>query len=481
MSPMLALYAWPAISLVILRWLRLPLAILVVLLAGYMFLPTRFAIDFPLVPPLDKHVLPVLSVAAVVVLLGARYVDVPQLPGYAPRSRLAQLMIVAMVLGAVGIALTNDDPIVTPLEVLQGLGLHEGFSMALNTALMILPLLVGRKYFATPDRHHLILVAFCVAGAIYALFAVYEARMSPQLNTQFYGFRAHSWVQHVRGDGFRPMVFQEHGLRLSLFFAMALIAAVGLFRLGWKPAVALPLVLWLALTLVLCKSLGALMIGFAAVPFVLFLSIRGMIMAAALIGMVVLTYPMLRGGGYVPLDPIVSFARSINPTRAESLEYRMGHEEMLLERANERPVFGWGGFARSFVRNEKGIDISVPDGYWVILIGWGGWVAYLTQFGLMTAPMLFLFFYRRKMQVTRETAVLSIMLAANMVDLIPNSGLTPLTWLISGALWGRLEIANQTQLSEAVPEPQGRLRAPTYARDFGPIRERNTARVHQHP
>ena len=155
---MFALYVWPAISVGILRKVQnLPLAILVVIFAGYMFLPTRFAIDFPMVPPMDKNVIPVLTVAVATLLMASRVGSAQYRPGYLPQSLLAKGLIALLLFGALGTAWTNSDRIVTPMEVIQGIGLYEGVSMALSSALLILPVFVGRKYFAHPDTHRLIL------------------------------------------------------------------------------------------------------------------------------------------------------------------------------------------------------------------------------------------------------------------------------------------------------------------------------------
>lgn len=121
--------------------------------------------------------------------------------------------------------------------------------------------------------------------------------------------------------------------------------------------------------------------------------------------------------------------------------------------------------------------MTIADGYWVIIIGQGGWVRYIGEFGLMTLPMLFLFLRRRDLNISRETAVLSMLLAGNMIDLIPNSGQTPITWLIAGALWGRLELGRYTTTDvrddndddpTSPPDgPNSKDPKPVYARDFG--------------
>jgi len=471
MPPVLALYLWPVVSAVILNRLRLPLAILVVLFAGYMFLPVRFSIDFPMVPPMDKHVVPALTIMVATMMIAALRESAPHQPGLLPKHPFGRGLIALLLLSALGTAVTNGDRIVTPLEVKQGLSYYEGASMALVYALLILPALIGRKYFASPETHRLILIVFCVAACGYAFLAIYEARMSPQLNRWVYGFTPHSWRQHIRGGGFRPMIFLEHGLRVSLFFALALIATVGLFRMGWKAGYMMAATLWLALTLVLTKSLGAVMIAALVIPMVFFLSTRVLILAAALIAMTVLTYPILRGGGYIPVDRITAFANSIDADRAGSFTTRLENEDLLLERAAERPVFGWGGFGRARVRDERGRDVVILDGRWIIIIGVGGWTRYIGEFGLMTVPMLLLFLQRDRMQISRETAILSIILAANMIDLIPNSGQTPITWLIAGALWGRLEYKGNTEADDKRDDPPPEEQPPEasspYTRHFG--------------
>ncbi|MFV4701615.1 hypothetical protein ACNJUI_21570, partial [Mycobacterium tuberculosis] len=86
-----------------------------------------------------------------------------------------------------------------------------------------------------------------------------------------------------------------------------------------------------------------------------------------------------------------------------------------------------------------GKDVSVTDGTWVIAIGQFGWIGYLALFGFMTLPLLRL---RRLVRdkaapISPYTAGLAMMLAINLLDLIPNSSITPLTMLMAGALTGR--------------------------------------------
>ena len=172
-------------------------------------------------------------------------------------------------------------------------------------------------------------------------------------------------------------------------------------------------------------------------PVVALLSVRGQLLMAAVLAAVVLTYPMLRGAGLVPVGTVYSLAAMVSEERAGSLKFRFDNEEMLLARANEKPLAGWGGYGRSRVYDpDTGKDISVTDGTWVLAMGMSGWLGYLGSFGLLTLPVIVLF-SRRGDGGHTATAGLCLVLAANLVDMIANATLTPLTWLIAGALAGR--------------------------------------------
>jgi protein gp37 len=64
-------------------------------------------------------------------------------------------------------------------------------------------------------------------------------------------------------------------------------------------------------------------------------------------------------------------------------------------------------------------------------------VGYLACFGLLCFPLFASLGIRDvKGKAPLVTATLMIILVVNLLDLIPNSSLTPITWLIAGALSG---------------------------------------------
>jgi hypothetical protein len=136
----------------------------------------------------------------------------------------------------------------------------------------------------------------------------------------------------------------------------------------------------------------------------------------------------------------------------------------LLARAAERPILGWGGWGRARIYDPvTGEDLSVTDGRWVIVIGQHGWVGYAAEFGLLALPVLLLL--RRRGDGVQASAALAMILAVNLLDLLPNATLTPLTWLVSGALLG-------------FAEQRAPMRAPAAARRSSVRRGRRLAVTH---
>jgi hypothetical protein len=193
-------------------------------------------------------------------------------------------------------------------------------------------------------------------------------------------------------------------------------------------------------------------------PVVLFTPPRLQVLIAAVFGGIVLLYPMLRGADLVPTDSIHQAALSFNEQRAQSLKFRLDNEDMLLARANEKPLAGWGSWGRNRVYDpETGADLSVTDGIWVITIGSFGWLGYLAQFGMLTAPMILLA-RRRGMALAPVTAGLAVVAAVALIDLIPNATLTPVTWIVAGALAGQavLHTAFSAETTTASTDPHSR-------------------------
>ncbi len=462
----IALFGWPLVVMVLFRTCSRPVALLASIIAGYLLLPTQTELNLPGLPTLNKDTVPAIATFLVVLMVGAGK-DQQGPAGWVPRSLLPKILVSAIVIGTFLTVVTNGDALIYGATFVPALRLWDALSAILTVLVSLLPLFLGRRLLARPEHHQVILVALVVAAFLYSFLALYEVRMSPQLNNIIYGFFPHSWLQHIRAGGFRPIVFLVHGLWLAIFFSGAILAAFGLMRLstGNLKVAYLGAGLWLLMTLVLAKSLGALAITLLLLPIVVFSPVRIQLLVAAGVAVIVLLYPMLRGANLIPVDQVFNWVQGLSPERAESFGFRLANEDILLEKASERPLFGWGGWGRSFVYDEFGRDISVTDGYWIIVIGIGGWVRYLAEFGLLCLAPILAAWHARHYRIGLETSVLLLILAGNLADLIPNATITPLTWLMAGAIWGRLELGRDVNASPAeIPTPEPERARAAYAR-----------------
>ncbi|MFZ3583936.1 hypothetical protein ACOI1H_17440 [Loktanella sp. DJP18] len=477
------IYSYPLVVLALFLRLDRPRALIWSIMLGYLFLPEGTGIDLPLLPPLDKTLIPSLS-AAVMCWLVPEHGPLPRRAAAgalgnrrsvygrsAARSlpqrgdRVALVCIAVLFAAPIATVLTNRDPVIAGPRYIGGLAVYDIFSLMLNTGVMLLPFLLARRHLTTPAARLALLRAFVVAGLVYSALILIEVRLSPQLNKWIYGFYSHSFEQHIRAGGFRPMIFIEHGLRVGIFMAMTVLAAFTLCQAAraadsttrirwrspgalWQPGSYLLTAFWLLFALFISKTVGALAITLLLIPILLFCSSQIQALLVAGIVGIVLLYPTLRAADLVPVEDVVATAQSVSAERADSLQYRLDNENILLDRAAAKPMFGWGSWGRNHVFDpESGRDLSVTDGTWVIAFGSSGWVGYLALFGLLVLPALTLS-WRRGSDGIAITG-LTLMLTANLIDLIPNSGLTPLTWMLGGTLLARSAVTGVTA-SDAV-------------------------------
>ena len=188
---------------------------------------------------------------------------------------------------------------------------------------------------------------------------------------------------------------------------------------------------------------------------------RQQVRIAMIISMIVITYPVLRGADFFPVETMLGLAEKIQAERAESLEYRFTNEAVLLEHARKKPLFGWGPWGRNYVYDpETGNATTIADGFWVITIGTYGWVGYIAVFGLLVLPIYML---NRNWHRVKDrggaylAAGVAIMLTINLINLLPNAGLRTTTWLIAGALIGFVEQALRTRDSEPMAPPDAEM------------------------
>lgn len=470
----LVLYTWPLVAFFFFRSMPLRSALIWTILAGYLILPARAGFDLPALPTVDKDFVAISSATLFCLIFGRmaneqlanRVRQVAQSPSKTQQNSTSSFVPKRgqmIFWGLIGIAvispfittMANGDPIVKGRAVIPGLKTYDAFSVGLTILITILPFLLGRRYLASDESQKLLLKCIALALFGYSFLALYEIRMSPQLNFDFYGFFPHSFMQHVRAGGYRPLVFLPHGLILSLLLALATAAALALWRS--KPGALgstkwLFLGFWLFCTLVLSKSLGAFILTLLFCPIILIFRARTQMIVAAMIATLVLLYPMLRSADLIPVDAIYNAAHDIDANRADSLKVRIDNEESLLEKARQKPLSGWGGWGRSRIYNELGQDITTADGYWIIIIGTSGWLGYIAHFGLLCLPLILLGLRGGRLSLSLVTSSLCIIQCVALVDLLPNASASPILWLIAGSVMGRYQTAelHTDQTSESI-------------------------------
>jgi hypothetical protein len=431
----IALLGWPVVTLILYMLMPAGRATIWTLLGGYLLLPVVVSFDFPGLPALNKETIPSLT-ALLLAPIFARRGEFRW-----PRSRVVNTLMILVLLIPIGTALTNGEQITIGSVTLPALSWWETLSSSVGNVFFLAPFVLGAALLNNESGHRDLIWAFVAVAFLYSVPVLMEIRLSPFLLRSVYNIDNGLFTQQIRSGGFRSMVFIGHGLLISTFFAMSLIAALGMWRMKQK-LFSLPMAvifIYLLIVIVLNKSLGAIILLIGIIPVFVLLSSRRYLTVVCCAAILVMTYPMLRGANVLPLHSFNEMVRPWSSDRAESFKFRLDNEDMLLNRASQKPWFGWGRFGRSRVMIltswGETKDVSVTDGTWVVMIGISGWLGYIAYFGLLTYPFLHAFRFRR-LPLPMASLTLIAMLLLNVLDLIPNSSQKPVTWLIAGALAG---------------------------------------------
>lgn len=451
------LLIWPIISVLLFSQIHPARALTWTMLGGYLLLPVDTGFKFSGVPILDKTSIPnITSLLCCAVFARERW-------KLFPRDGVVVALCIVFLFSPFFTSLNNTAPIIRESGFLPPMTSYDALAQMVANAIILIPFLLGYALFNTEKRRWWLLQALLMAGLYYSVLMLIEVRLSPQLHFWVYGFFPSSFAQQMRAGGFRPAVFLGHGLLVATFCAMSLTAGIALWRQRkptWGMQPAFPVV-YLCVLLVLCKTAGALILATIIGGAVAFLKPGRVALISALLCVVVLVYPLPRAFGLIPVATISNIAGSVSNDRQGSFQTRVTNENFLLERSSQKPIFGWGTWGRNRTAYEDTGIATITDGTWIITLGTWGWAGYIASFGLLSiASLRALKRNRRLNDITMTDAALFGILAINMLDLIPNSSLRPLTWLIAGALCCvRQEKIGETALRRAnQPAPSGAMR-----------------------
>lgn len=323
-------------------------------------------------------------------------------------------------------------------SVTNGLGAYDGVSSMTNKLIYFgIPFIMGRALIRTRADLHTACRLVVAGAALYVPLAVWEWRMSPQIHNSLYGFFQHSFRQHARWGFYRPVVCFPHALGLGVFFAWTTLAAWALLHYGHRRAgLGIPLRWALVLGglgVAVSMSMGPWALCALAVAMYWYWRKTGrrwIMLAPALVATL---WMGARSSGVTDGQWLSRWAAKISAERAESLGYRIHAEELLLQRAKQQVVWGWGGYGRNRVYTAEGRQAVAADGLWVILLGSYGVVGLVSFYLWWCSP---LWLARRGAPPGYQDPVLVAVLAGLSVqaaNFLFNGFLSPILTLLCGS------------------------------------------------
>lgn len=426
---------WPVITVILFILLPAHRALIWSVLGAYLILPVGTSFEIPVVPSLDKTVISNLSI------LLCCFLFVREKWLGAMKEPVVVALATTLCVSPFFTAFFNPEPLIFADRFIPAMSLYDALAQAALNAITLIPFVAAYGLINNDQRRWQVIIILVTAALAYSVLMLIEVRLSPQLHRLVYGFFPHSFGQQMRSGGFRPVVFLGHGLLVAIFCAMAAAAAIARWRdaRGRQRTRAGVIAIYFGILLVLCKSVGAIILAAVVLPIVAFLRAKRIALISAAVCIMMLIYPAIRSAGLVPTGTISELAGSFSSDRQGSLGARLINEDQLLAKVSDKPLFGWGSWGRNRLYSpEDGRSISITDGAWIITLGTWGWIGYAAAFGLLGYGSIRLL--RLKGSVSISAASLSVILALNLLDSIPNSSINVITWLIAGTV---AEAANE--------------------------------------
>ncbi|MGL5083039.1 MAG: O-antigen ligase family protein [Microcoleaceae cyanobacterium] len=410
-------------------------AVIVSFLIAWLFLPQRASFIFLGLPDYDR-----MSATCYSILLATLLYDAKRFSTF-KLSWLDLPMIVWCICPFLS-SMTN------------GLGAYDGVSAVLDRTVSFgLPYLLGRLYLNDWVGLRQLAIGIFASGLIYAPLCILETIISPQLHSMVYGYHGiRQFGQGIRYGGYRPAVFMVHGLSVGMWMMTATLIGIWLWQAGllkkfWNIPMNL-LVIGMVITVILVKSTGAYI--YLLYGIIILFTAKWMRIALPLLVLIAMIYGyvgLAASGGFSgeSKDQIVAVITDLtNEDRAQSLQFRWDNEEILGEKARERPILGWGGWGRNrvFEYGSSGEleDVTVTDSLWIISFGVNGSIGLIAIVATLSVPVLV--FCRRypaqnwfSPKIT-SVAVLSVVLILYLLDCTLNNQPNPVFTLTSGGVAG---------------------------------------------
>lgn len=438
----LVFFSWPIVVLWLLIRYPTKKAIFISIVLTTLLLPSAFSADVPLLPPLDKDNITGLSLILFLFLMRKKF-RIFQ-PGLSTILFIGYFIVIAIT-----VELNAIPIIIIGSKYLPGLTYHDIFSTIIRLIIYTMPFFLGRYFSTSLKDTEIFFKIMVVMALIYTLPMLFELKMSPQLHNIFYGYQPSQFVQEIREDGYRPMVFVGHGLGLAFWMSTCILAAVALLKNKIRSTILSPVVVvcYLFVVLMFCKTWSAAAYAVLGMFFILKLRPSTQVKWSFIIAAIVILYPIAKVNEVIPEKEIISTISQYNPARAQSLEFRFQNENEMLAHVLEKPFFGWGSWGRNRIYSKwDGRDLSVTDGRWIAELGTNGWIGFLFYYAILLTPLYYAlktFKYIKEPKDQVYFAALSIILAICIIDSIPNTGMGPMHLFLAGILLGQAEFLNK--------------------------------------
>lgn len=322
----LALMGWIPLSAMLMLDRNAARGFTLAMLLGMLLLPSgRYTIVG--LPDLDKS-----NVGALGVLVGTMIFHPDSILRFRPR--LADLLLLVITAMIVATSISNQRDLYDGLSTARAFGFN-----------FLLPVFLARVHISDPKGFAIFAFVLLVCASAYAIPALWEFRMSPQLHRTVYGFFPHQWLQFRRGAFFRPLVFFGHALPLGRFFAVTAFLALFPLRdmLGRRVPYGRYLFVAPLIGLLASMSYGPYMVFIVCSAG--YLLLRKYMKVLYALPVAATLWMVLIFAGAQPMYGIVDTIRSINPQRADSLQYRLDALDEYSVTIKNRPFLGHGGWA----------------------------------------------------------------------------------------------------------------------------------------
>lgn len=430
----LVMIAWIPIVFFLFSKFKAQEAVVISFIVAWLFLPQRAGFTFPGLPDYER-----MSATVYGILLATIVYDTKRITMFS-----FSWIDLPMVIWCI-----------CPLfsSVSNNLGVYDGISESLfQTVSYGGPYFLGRLYLNDLAGLRKLAIGMFLTGLIYVPLCLYEIRFSPQLHRIVYGYHGNpAFAQTIRYGGFRPTVFMRHGLSVGMWMMAATLIGIWFWKTGVIKHIYGIHIRWLVgfllITFVLTKSTAAYGLLLMGIVF-LFLAWQFHTSIAFLLLVLSMMFYLQQNtvGNLNLTDKIITTLDRVVPEeRIQSLEYRFDNEEILKEKAKERPIFGWGGWGRNRVYeyNSKGewVDITTSDSLWIIAFGQRGFVGLISVFSALFIPVFsfcLLCFPAKTWSNYKvaPAAVLTVIIGLYSLDCLLNNQLNPIFILATGGISG---------------------------------------------